>query len=369
MVVDALGEVVVHAERRGRATHWPFWYSWVGSESLPAGPVPLMPNRLWSLVASALWPQPDSSMAWAMVTAAGTPYACAGRRSRPGATALMKACCRTPAAPRWAGAWCCWLSAGAAPATPAELAGPGRQARDGRTARGRAQRPLRPARPGACRCGGDPAGSAHPDAAGRRRGRHLHRWRRAARPPAGCRCAAAGPAAAPPARACAWLRPRGAPGAWSAGRAAVPGMPGMAARRLDRAGRAAALAAAPADCPGLRPAAVAPGRLLGWPGRSRGWRPGRRPPLRRPGCRRPGWPWPAGGAPDVAAAAVLSAPGDPLLTNPTTPWAASGAAYSCALTEKLGSESPPIVYRTPCAYSVTTSTWPSNSTQSPGWGW
>ena len=72
-------------------TIWPFWYSWVGSESLPAGPVPLMPNRLWSLVASVLCPHPDSSMAWAIVTEAGTPYLrCAAMA--PCATWLMKAC-------------------------------------------------------------------------------------------------------------------------------------------------------------------------------------------------------------------------------------------------------------------------------------
>ena len=53
--------------------HWPFSYSCVGSASLPAGPVPFMPNRLWSLLASRLWPQSDSSMACAIVTAAGTP--------------------------------------------------------------------------------------------------------------------------------------------------------------------------------------------------------------------------------------------------------------------------------------------------------
>ncbi len=51
----------------------PSYTSWVGSATLPAGPLPLMPNRLWSSLASALWPHPDSSMAWAMVTAAGTP--------------------------------------------------------------------------------------------------------------------------------------------------------------------------------------------------------------------------------------------------------------------------------------------------------
>jgi hypothetical protein len=50
-----------------------------------------MPNRLLSLLASWLWPQPDSSMAWAIVTAAGTPYRrCAA--AAPGATASMKAC-------------------------------------------------------------------------------------------------------------------------------------------------------------------------------------------------------------------------------------------------------------------------------------
>ncbi|HWG16197.1 MAG TPA: hypothetical protein VG268_23265 [Streptosporangiaceae bacterium] len=51
----------------------PPYTSWVGRDTLPAGPVPLMPNRLWSSLASELWPQADSSMAWAMVTAAGTP--------------------------------------------------------------------------------------------------------------------------------------------------------------------------------------------------------------------------------------------------------------------------------------------------------
>src|ERR1022692_346797 len=75
-----------------RVTPLPFSYSWVGSGSLPAGPVPLMPNRLWSLMASSLWPQPDSSMACAIVTAAGTPYLrCAA--TAPGATLPMNASC------------------------------------------------------------------------------------------------------------------------------------------------------------------------------------------------------------------------------------------------------------------------------------
>ena len=52
----------------------PFTYSVVGYSAPPAGPVPLMPNRLWSWAASVLPPQPDSTIAWAIVTAAGTPY-------------------------------------------------------------------------------------------------------------------------------------------------------------------------------------------------------------------------------------------------------------------------------------------------------
>jgi hypothetical protein len=57
-----------------------------------------------------------------------------------------------------------------------------------------------------------------------------------------------------------------------------------------------------------------------------------------------------------------------LFTKPATPCAASGPLYWWALTEKFGSESPPMVYSMPPAYFVTTSTWPLNSTQSPGWG-
>ncbi len=71
-------------------THWPFWYSCVGKESLPAGPSPLIPNRLWSWLASVLWPHADSSMAWAIVTAAGTPYV-RWAAIAPGATWLMNA--------------------------------------------------------------------------------------------------------------------------------------------------------------------------------------------------------------------------------------------------------------------------------------
>src|SRR6266487_4092985 len=72
-------------------TYWPFWYSCVGSMSVPAGPEPLIPNRLWSRIASALWPQPDSSIAWAIVTAAGMPYRLCMAMA-PGATWLMNAC-------------------------------------------------------------------------------------------------------------------------------------------------------------------------------------------------------------------------------------------------------------------------------------
>ena len=73
-------------------TAWPFWYSCVGRRTEPAGPVPLIPNRLLSWVASRLWPQPDSSIACAIVTAAGMPY-CRCAASAPGATWAMKSCC------------------------------------------------------------------------------------------------------------------------------------------------------------------------------------------------------------------------------------------------------------------------------------
>ena len=73
-----------------RVTHTPFSCSRVGSMSR-AGPAPLIPNRLWSAVASTLRPQPDSSMACAIVTAAGMPYRCCAAIA-PGATRLMNAC-------------------------------------------------------------------------------------------------------------------------------------------------------------------------------------------------------------------------------------------------------------------------------------
>src|SRR5580704_2930192 len=51
-----------------------------------------MPNRLWYCAASPLWPHADSSMACAMVTAAGTPNRCCAAIA-PGATRLMNDCC------------------------------------------------------------------------------------------------------------------------------------------------------------------------------------------------------------------------------------------------------------------------------------
>src|SRR3984957_1272407 len=50
-----------------------------------------MPNRLWYLAASWLFPQADSSIACAMVTAAGTPQRC-WAATAPGAIRLMNAC-------------------------------------------------------------------------------------------------------------------------------------------------------------------------------------------------------------------------------------------------------------------------------------
>ncbi len=50
-----------------------------------------MPNRLWYCAASPLWPHADSSIACAIVTAAGTPNRCCAAIA-PGATRLMNDC-------------------------------------------------------------------------------------------------------------------------------------------------------------------------------------------------------------------------------------------------------------------------------------
>jgi hypothetical protein len=50
-----------------------------------------MPNRLWYSAASWLFPQADSSIACAIVTAAGTPHRC-WAATAPGAMRLMNAC-------------------------------------------------------------------------------------------------------------------------------------------------------------------------------------------------------------------------------------------------------------------------------------
>jgi hypothetical protein len=53
---------------------------------------------------------------------------------------------------------------------------------------------------------------------------------------------------------------------------------------------------------------------------------------------------------DPALADAVDASGrSPLLTKPCTPFSLSDPEYSCVLTEKLGSESPPIVDSTPLA--------------------
>src|ERR1700677_4877264 len=50
-----------------------------------------MPNRLCACVDSSLVPHADSSIAWAIVTAAGTPHRCCAAIA-PGATELRNAC-------------------------------------------------------------------------------------------------------------------------------------------------------------------------------------------------------------------------------------------------------------------------------------
>ena len=69
-----------------------------------------MPKRLWYLAASWLFPQEDSSIACAMVTAAGTPQRC-WAATAPGEIRLMNACCvRVPGVACAAGAYCRYCS-------------------------------------------------------------------------------------------------------------------------------------------------------------------------------------------------------------------------------------------------------------------
>src|SRR5579862_8209040 len=66
-----------------------------------------------------------------------------------------------------------------------------------------------------------------------------------------------------------------------------------------------------------------------------------------------------GGAALVPPGVAVALPSScPLLTKPVTPCSPSGPSYWCALTDRFGSESPPIVSSTPPEYLVTTSTWP-----------
>jgi hypothetical protein len=58
----------------------------------------------------------------------------------------------------------------------------------------------------------------------------------------------------------------------------------------------------------------------------------------------------------------------PLSMKPLTPCAANEPPNECALTVSPGSESAPMVSRTPSWYPVITSTWPPNRTQSPALG-
>src|SRR5205823_5834951 len=162
----------------------------------------------------------------------------------------------------------------------------------------------------------------------------------------------------------AWMARGASSGCWLVASAVVTGPadeagPSAAAGSAEEAGAADAGSAAAPTEPAL-PEEVGPaegegsaedlGADAGLPGAALARSPCLPPP--------PAWACPAG-AFDMPT---------PLSTKPATPWSCSGSAYSCALTERLGSESPPIVCSTPPWYLVTTSTCPSNSTQSPGWG-
>ncbi len=261
-------------------TDCPFTYSWVGSGTLPAGPVPLMPNRLWSRAASSLWPHPDSSMACAIVTAAGTPYRrCAA--SAPGATAPMNACCARVSETgfRRGDGWCLRYAEPCSAGT-ASAASPGMAAVPGEiwSAAARARFAARAAFAAFAACACFASGAAEPDpCAGTSPGIAGSVAARAAGA-----VPAPGMAASSPPAAEAPLPP---PEGWRDGRSAPPPDP-------------------PPDFPSGRSAAWCPPPPCGaWP--SDAW----------PGEGWPGEGWPGEGWP-CAPAAWAPSGSDPLLTNP-----------------------------------------------------
>ncbi len=92
MVRDRLRDVVVDANGASIVTHWPFSYSWVGSVDAARRAGSLDAEQVVVLRGEPLSPRPDSSIACAIVTAAGTPYRCCAAIA-PGAMRLMNACC------------------------------------------------------------------------------------------------------------------------------------------------------------------------------------------------------------------------------------------------------------------------------------
>ena len=344
MIVDALRDIVVPRGRPPCASpRWPFSYSCVGSESLPAGPVPLMPNRLWSLIARlALAP-------------AGLVDGLGNRHRRGNAVLALRgdrARC-DGVDERLAGVV---MSCGAAAARGAghRVVGRGPSGATSRRAGAGVHRQTRPVAAGApgprawlapvapaCDSRGvEPSWRrARPGAAphrlGMRRSGELARGSLPAWPNPVARLARHRPPLPPET---AWS---GA--VWPAGRAACSRRPGRrgACASLPGPGRARALTGSP-HCRMPRPGARCAEPAVARPG----WRPA-------PGasCARARW-WRDRGARGAACARAVWPAGrarSPLLTNPTTPWSPSGARYLWALTEKSGRESPPTVCRTPCA--------------------
>ena len=74
VIVDALGYVVIHAEGRRRADRLAVHVFLGGQRHAARGAGALDAEQVVIPGGELLWPHPDSSMAWAMVTAAGTPY-------------------------------------------------------------------------------------------------------------------------------------------------------------------------------------------------------------------------------------------------------------------------------------------------------
>jgi hypothetical protein len=301
-----------------------------------------MPNRLWYWAARLLRPQADSSMACAIVTAAGTPKRCCAATA-PGATRLMNACWSlVPGVayvrPAWLDAVGAAVAAGVAAGDDAGgvLAGAAAGVAAGDDAGGVLAGVAAVEAPGAARSSGPAAGSIASVPAGRPGTVACPAVTRA--PPETAGTIASVPAGTPGTLACPAFTVAPAGDGPAAARVVLPAVTREPAPVLPVKAPipgTPGTSAVPAGCAGfLSPPGAAPPL----------------PPLDVPLVMpSPGVAPGAAGLPVVLAVVAGPAVSRPLSTKPVTPCSASGPRNEWALTVSPGSESAPIVSSTPSA--------------------